>query len=76
VPALNSSSPKYTSSVKNTAEIIAQQDGHRVYPRYPDGRSDGQGSAFLEPDDDGCAAVWRHARCIGDYWDYRDGGCE
>jgi len=40
-------------------EILSQQDGHRVYPRYPDGIE-----FDLCAPDDGSAATQRHARLI------------
>jgi hypothetical protein len=40
VPALNNGSPKYTPACTNEADMLATMDGHRVYPRYPDGRED------------------------------------
>ena len=33
--------PNYVSSCENEAEVIEQQRGRRVWPRYPDGRDFG-----------------------------------
>ena len=48
-----------TKTDLGTCEILSQQDGHRVYPRYPDGIE-----FDLESPEDGSAATQRHARLI------------
>jgi hypothetical protein len=60
MPALPNSSP--THSVRtdlDPCEILSQQDGHRVYPHYPDGIE-----FDLCAPEDGSAAPQRHARLI------------
>ena len=52
---------KHTASTDNTAYMLRAADGHRAYPRYPDGRE-----FDLCGDDDGCQAA-KHVSEIRDF---------